>query len=77
MPWGSINLVSLPFVTVQNDPPQGVTGAPMDNNILAWQAVIFGPDDTPWEGGTFQRTFFFFSFCIDVLDLLMDLDDHA
>jgi len=39
---------------LQNDPPQGVTGAPMDNNILAWQAVIFGPDDTPWEGGTFK-----------------------
>ena len=26
----------------------------MDNNIMAWQAVIFGPDDTPWEGGTFK-----------------------
>jgi len=26
----------------------------MDNNILVWQAVIFGPDDTPWEGGTFK-----------------------
>ena len=28
----------------------------MDNNILCWQAVIFGPDDTPWEGGTFKLT---------------------
>ncbi|CAM9094505.1 unnamed protein product [Ascophyllum nodosum] len=43
------------FRRLQNDPPSGVTGAPMDNNILAWQqAVIFGPDDTPWEGGTFK-----------------------
>jgi len=42
------------FRRLQNDPPQGVTGAPMDNNILVWQAVIFGPDDTPWEGGTFK-----------------------
>ena len=39
---------------MQNDPRNGVDGAPMDNNIMAWQAVIFGPDDTPWEGGTFQ-----------------------
>ena len=26
----------------------------MDNNVMAWQAVIFGPDDTAWEGGTFK-----------------------
>ena len=39
---------------LQNDPPSGVTGAPMDTNIMMWQAVIFGPDDTPWEGGTFK-----------------------
>ena len=46
-----------PFLTsyrLQNDPPSGVTGAPMDTNIMLWQAVIFGPDDTPWEGGTFK-----------------------
>jgi len=42
------------FSRLQNDPPSGVTGAPMDTNIMLWQAVIFGPDDTPWEGGTFK-----------------------
>jgi len=42
------------FKRLQNDPPSGVTGAPMDTNIMLWQAVIFGPDDTPWEGGTFK-----------------------
>ena len=38
---------------MQNDPPSGVTAAPLDD-LMNWQAVIFGPDDTPWEGGTFN-----------------------
>lgn len=42
------------FKRLQNDPPQGVQAAPLDNNVMAWQAVIFGPDETPWEGGTFK-----------------------
>ncbi len=27
---------------LQDDPPVGVSGAPTDNNILLWNAVIFG-----------------------------------
>mmetsp|Transcript_16801 Transcript_16801/g.27231 ORF Transcript_16801/g.27231 Transcript_16801/m.27231 type:complete len:189 (+) Transcript_16801:196-762(+) len=42
------------FRRLQSDPPSGISGAPMDNNIMVWQAVIFGPDETPWEGGTFN-----------------------
>ena len=34
------------FKRLQNDPPQGVSGAPMDNNIMQWNAVIFGCDGT-------------------------------
>mmetsp|Transcript_740 Transcript_740/g.1660 ORF Transcript_740/g.1660 Transcript_740/m.1660 type:complete len:211 (-) Transcript_740:245-877(-) len=44
------------FRRLQQDPPQGVTGAPEESDILKWNAVIFGPDDTPWEGGTFKLT---------------------
>ncbi|KAG8461223.1 hypothetical protein KFE25_002412 [Diacronema lutheri] len=42
------------FKRLQNDPPQGVSGAPKDNDIMKWNAVIFGPDETPWEDGTFR-----------------------
>ncbi|KAI3670008.1 hypothetical protein L6452_41569 [Arctium lappa] len=44
------------FKRLQQDPPAGISGAPIDNNIMLWNAVIFGPDDTPWDGGTFKLT---------------------
>ena len=42
------------FKRLQKDPPSGIQAAPLDNNVMTWQAVIIGPDDTPWEGGTFR-----------------------
>jgi len=44
------------FKRLQQDPPAGVSGAPSDNNIMLWNAVIFGPHDTPFEDGTFKLT---------------------
>jgi len=47
------------FKRLQTDPPSGITGAPAVDNIMQWSAVIFGPDDTPWEGGTFKLSLVF------------------
>jgi len=47
------------FKRMQKEPPTGISAAPQDNNILSWSAVIFGPDDTPWDGGTFKLTLTF------------------
>uniref|UniRef100_A0A1I7ZHR4 E2 ubiquitin-conjugating enzyme n=1 Tax=Steinernema glaseri TaxID=37863 RepID=A0A1I7ZHR4_9BILA len=44
------------FRKLQEDPPSGVSGAPTEDNILLWHAVIFGPQDTPFEDGTFKMT---------------------
>ena len=44
------------FKRLQEDPPAGVSGAPGENNIMVWNAVIFGPHDTPFEDGTFKLT---------------------
>eukprot|EP00891_Asterochloris_glomerata_P000859 jgi/Astpho2/859/Aster-00707 len=44
------------FKRLQQDPPQGINGSPNPDNIMSWNAVIFGPDDTPWDGGTFKLT---------------------
>ena len=30
------------FKRLQQDPPAGIIGAPQDNNIMLWNAVIFG-----------------------------------
>lgn len=40
------------FKRLQSDPPQGVNGSPKSDSIMLWNAVIFGPDDTPWDGGS-------------------------
>lgn len=47
------------FKKLQSDPPIGISGSPNEDDIMAWTAVIFGPDDTPWEGGTFKLSLAF------------------
>ncbi|KAL7211830.1 hypothetical protein ACSBR2_014647 [Camellia fascicularis] len=47
------------FKWLQHDPPAGISGAPYDNNIMLWHGVIFGPNDTPWDG--------YGSICLDIL----------
>lgn len=47
------------FKRLQNDPPNGISGTPTENNIMLWNAVIFGPEDTAWEGGTFKLSLTF------------------
>jgi ubiquitin-conjugating enzyme E2 A len=42
------------FKRLQTDPPEGVSGAPCPDNVMIWNAVIFGPEDTPFEDGTFK-----------------------
>ena len=35
------------FKRLQQDPPAGISGAPQDNNIMLWNAVIFGYFSAP------------------------------
>ncbi|KAF8318820.1 uncharacterized protein EI90DRAFT_3147262 [Cantharellus anzutake] len=42
------------FKKLSSDPPQGISGAPCNDNLMLWNAVIFGPVDTPFEDGTFK-----------------------
>lgn len=42
------------FGRLRDDPPHGIAGAPCVDDVMVWNAVIFGPDDTPFEDGTFR-----------------------
>lgn len=36
------------------DPPPGVTAELTDSSLLEWNALVFGPEDTCFEGGCFR-----------------------
>lgn len=37
------------------NPPEGVTAGPIsEENYFEWEALISGPDGTPYEGGVFE-----------------------
>lgn len=36
---------------LQQDPPDGVNASPQMDNIMQWNAIIFGPEGTIWDGG--------------------------
>lgn len=44
------------FKRLQSDPPEGCTAAPQKDNIMKWEAYIFGPEETIWEGATLKLT---------------------
>uniref|UniRef100_A0A0K0F6T4 Ubiquitin-conjugating enzyme E2 1 (inferred by orthology to a C. elegans protein) n=2 Tax=Strongyloides TaxID=6247 RepID=A0A0K0F6T4_STRVS len=42
------------FKKIQQDPLAGISAAPEGDDIMKWEAVIFGPEDTPFAGGIFK-----------------------
>jgi ubiquitin-conjugating enzyme E2 A len=40
------------FKRLQHDPPAGISGAPYDNDIMHWNAVIFGCVLRPLPGNS-------------------------
>jgi len=42
------------YRTLTNDPPEGITAGPInEDDIFLWEALIQGPEGTPFEGGIF------------------------
>lgn len=42
------------FKRVEKEEENGIYAVPQENSIMCWEAVIFGPEDTVWEGGVFK-----------------------
>ncbi|CAB4314431.1 unnamed protein product [Prunus armeniaca] len=41
--------------TIASEPPEGCSASPLsDDNLMVWSATIFGPEESPWEGGAFS-----------------------
>lgn len=40
---------------MQQEPPEGCSASPLsEENLFVWGATIFGPPETPWEGGVYS-----------------------
>lgn len=47
------------FASLQKSTDDSVMASPQENNLFVWDCVIFGPPNTPWEGGCFKFTMTF------------------
>lgn len=42
------------YKALTNNPPDGITAGPVsEDDLLYWEALIQGPEGTPFEGGVF------------------------
>ena len=42
------------YKSLTNHPPDGITAGPVsEDDLLRWEALIEGPEGTPFEGGIF------------------------
>ncbi|KAG7775403.1 hypothetical protein KL930_003603 [Ogataea haglerorum] len=42
------------FKRIQQDSAGGVSASPLADNVMIWNGIIIGPQDTPYEDGTFR-----------------------
>ncbi|KAM3573555.1 hypothetical protein VYU27_004465 [Nannochloropsis oceanica] len=52
---------------LERAPDADIDLQPQQNDIRRWQAVIRGPGETPFEGGTFQLLIETGEICLDIL----------
>jgi len=46
--------LNMEFKALQREPVEGFLVTIQDNDFYTWQVAIFGPPDTPYQGGYFK-----------------------
>lgn len=49
----ALRRISKELKEMENNPPSNVSGGPVGDDLYHWTAVILGPENTPYHGGTF------------------------
>jgi ubiquitin-protein ligase len=44
---------------MQSEESVGLLAVPNENNIMQWEAIIFGPEESVWESGCFKLILIF------------------
>jgi ubiquitin-conjugating enzyme E2 D/E len=52
----SLRRLQREFAEIQTSPIENCTAGPVGDNFFRWDAMIFGPSDSPFEGGIFRLT---------------------
>lgn len=42
------------FKKLASDAPEGVSAAPVGDDLFKWCGIVLGPASTPWEGGVWK-----------------------
>lgn len=50
----SMRALNMEFKALQREPVEGFLVTIQDDDFYTWQVAIFGPPDTPYQGGYFK-----------------------
>ena len=50
----SLRRIKKELKELENDPPANCTAGPINDDIHSWEAMIFGPSETPYQDGIFR-----------------------
>ncbi len=53
----SMRALSMEFKALQREPVEGFLVTIQDDDFYTWQVAIFGPPDTPYQGGYFKVSY--------------------